>query len=210
MSDVLGKLIEGRGERDAIHMAIVPLVAGERLKPGTHFKVTGEKHRTSDGDTVFKAYAVKPCSHNASPATRRIVTSETQSDAIGVVDPFLAKPVEIGQQFYGCLYPGSITSLRHEWIHPAFAEKEPTDKDKALSEQWLRRYAVRIKPYEEDDRQGAFDRLCEGLRSDEVFAHGTDLHSFADLDDADELKFHAERYLGIRIDWDRFSFSCSC
>ena len=38
MSDVLGKLIEGRGERDAIHIAIVPVCAGENLNPGTHLE----------------------------------------------------------------------------------------------------------------------------------------------------------------------------
>ena len=30
----LGKLIDGPAERDAIHIAIAPVVANERLKPG--------------------------------------------------------------------------------------------------------------------------------------------------------------------------------
>lgn len=40
--------------------------------------------------------------------------------------------------------------------------------------------------------------------------YGRDLTGVYDLEDVDELRFHAERYLGIRINWDNFTFSCSC
>ena len=37
MSDItLGELITGTGERDAIHVALAPVKANERLKPGQH------------------------------------------------------------------------------------------------------------------------------------------------------------------------------
>ena len=209
MSDVLGKLIEGRGERDAIHIAIAPVCAGENLNPGTHVRLNGEEVRLDDGKILFKVVADKPGS-SATPA-RRIV-GQDQSSAIGVVDPFLHQNVAKGQQFYVCLYPGSITSLRHEWTHPAFAAKEPSADLMAESERWLREYAARIKPYDVESigAENAFHSLIDGLRQGEVFAHGTDLHSFAELEEADDLKLHAERYLGIRIEWGRFSFSCSC
>lgn len=95
----IGKLIDQQRHRDAIHIAVAPIVAGEKLAPGQHVGVH------ADG----KAY----CRHTTS---------------IGIVDPFLNVNVQIGEQFYMFLYPGTITSLRHEWEHPAFKAVEPPPK----------------------------------------------------------------------------------
>lgn len=93
----LGKLIDGEGARDAVHIAIAPMVAGEPLQPGQRVGVR-------DG----KAYASKSC-----------------ASVIGIVDPFLQAQVNRGQRFYLCLFPGTITSLRHQWTHPEFDEAKP-------------------------------------------------------------------------------------
>lgn len=85
----LGALIAGAEERDAIHVAVVPVTAGCPLAPGEHVCVTAGV---------------------ANPAAR--------GEGIGVVDPFLVEDVKRGQQFWLCLYPGTVISLRHVYRHP--------------------------------------------------------------------------------------------
>lgn len=172
----LGQLITEPQSRDAVHIAVAPVVAAERLKPG---------QRIGFDDPGFKVRA--------------------RLDGIGIVDPFLTADVEPEQQFWLWLDPGSVTGLRHDWSHPAFT-KEP---DKAKSETWLKSYAIIHNPYV-DSPDEAFEKLIEGLKSRELFFDGSNLHGIYDLDDAWDLKEHAERYLGIKIDFDNFSFSCSC
>jgi hypothetical protein len=81
--------------RDAIHIAVAPVVAAARLLPGQHVGLQ------EDGQA---------CAHE---------------EPIGIVDPFLTEAVAAGQRFWLFLYPGTITSLRHVWTHPAFKVKIP-------------------------------------------------------------------------------------
>lgn len=181
VSDVtLGKLLTGGEKRDAIHIAIAPVVAGQRLAPGVQ---VGFLEDSKSGRVGIDA------------------------EPIGIVDPFLLQSVEKGQRFYLFLFPGTVTSLRHDWTHPAFTEAvHVPDPD---SEKWLRKYAVDHYSYAPDE-EAAFTRLIENLKEQSLRFWGSDLAGLNDLDDADELRHHAERYLGIRIDWGSFSFSCSC
>lgn len=73
--------------RDAIHVAVVPMIAKSRLYPGNHIDADGNR---------------------------------TGGELVGIVDPYLTVPVEKGQKFFMFLYPGTVTSLRHVWTHPAF------------------------------------------------------------------------------------------
>jgi len=177
----LGQLIHGEQCRDAIHIAVAPVTAAEDLKPGVHIGFV-------KGSTTQVEAATNP---------------------IGIVDPYLTTGVQKGQSFWMFLYPNTITSLRHDWTHPSF---KPTTamaaRDLSYSEQWLRNYAARMNSYDTPER--AYELLCEGLRDRELFAHGSDLHGLYDLDDADELRQHAEAVLGIRINWGDYTFSCSC
>lgn len=104
----LGRIIEGTANRDAIHMAIAPVVASERLAPGQHIGLVED------------------------------AATGAAKELLGIVDPFLAGPVFKGERFFMFLYPNTITSLRHEWEHPAFGKKAPD----ANSEIWLREFAV--------------------------------------------------------------------
>lgn len=104
----LGKVInqDETAFRDAIHVAVAPLVAGTDLVPGQKFILV-------NGD--------------AFPAAEEV---DGLSSAVGVVDPFLnSTGVKKGQKFWGLIVPGTITSLRHAWGHPAFTAKVPQKKD---------------------------------------------------------------------------------
>lgn len=111
----LGHIITTPQQRDAIHVAVAPVVAATRLSPGEHVLVDQYGARAS-------------------------------SKGIGVVDPFLREEVKKGETFWLFLYPGTITSLRHDWTHPQMPVGEATKTPEPVrseSEQWMRRWAVR-------------------------------------------------------------------
>lgn len=97
--------------RDAIHLAVEPVVAAEKMLPGDHVGLL------SDGR-----------------ASRRA------SKFVGIVDPFIRDTVQEGQHFWLVLYPRTITSLRHVWSHPDFPEDSATMKAQIDAEQWLRNF----------------------------------------------------------------------
>lgn len=112
----LGSIINGSAERDAIHVAIAPIIAAETLEPGEHVGL------------LPNGCAASHVQH------------------IGVVDPFLKKEVMRGQKFWLILYPQTITNLRHDWKHPSFAEPSSVSAtgEQSESEQYLRRFAEQV------------------------------------------------------------------
>ena len=167
----VGKIITTPQERDAIHIAVAPMTAAELLSPGQHVGLT------HDGAAGFS------------------------DEPIGVVDPFLKTVVRKGQKFWLFLYPNTITSLRHEWIHPAFV---PTAKQE--SELWLRGFA-------ESWRMEYNYMIDEAVYGESIVA-GTDLHGTAELGaDHDLFWHHLEIVTGKSFTDEhvaKTTWSCSC
>ncbi len=114
----LGRLLEHDPPRDAIHVAVIPVVAGADI--GT------DNRRIMLVDGL--AYpGVMP------------------NNVVGVADPWIIGPICKGDRFWLLLTPGSITSLRHSWTHPAFPSAVA---DREASEAWLRVFADEMRtPY---------------------------------------------------------------
>lgn len=96
----IGKIIKGDAKRDAVHFAVIPMVAGVDLTPGIPVSVDPDDKKTYP---------------------------HAGDGAIGIVDPFLKQYVRAGQRFWLFLMPNTITTLRHVWEHPAFSNEPPPD-----------------------------------------------------------------------------------
>lgn len=98
----LGKPLSHEMPRDAVHIAVVPVIADESMHPGTRV-------------TVHAGHAW--------PAGKKNI--------VGIVDPYLTEAVANGERFWVFLMPGSITSLVHHWTHPDFPAMSDDPKVKA-------------------------------------------------------------------------------
>lgn len=112
--------IQPNAVRDAIHIAIAPVIANEGLKPGEHVGF-------SPGSTTHM---------------------ERSDSPIGIVNPFGGRVVA-GESFYLCLYPDTVTDMKHHWSHPSFGGPLIVATDKGASEAWLisfcKRYGLRME-----------------------------------------------------------------
>jgi hypothetical protein len=148
----LGQLITDEQHRDAVHIAVAPVIAGMEMYAGEHIGFT------DNGDAFT------------------VVTNAKKH--VGIVDPFLKeKCIYPGERFYMFLYPNTITSLRHEWTHPEFEKEselagmEPTFfklKGAVAEEKWISDFAEGIgSDYNEimeaaDAYLQSGDYLCRG------------------------------------------------
>lgn len=124
--ETLGTIITENEKRDAIHLAVLPVVAGQELAPGQDVGID------SDG-TAWHTKGVDVY--------------------IGIVDPFLKAWVKKGEHFWLVIYPRQITSLRHAWSHPDVPDDFQigqwtrlvagfTGPEKTASEKWLREFVA--------------------------------------------------------------------
>jgi hypothetical protein len=175
----LGELATGQTERDAIHIAVIPIVAGEALFPGIGILIRAGKAWRADRD----------------------------EESVGVADPFLhiKRTIEPGERFWLLLNPGSITSLRHQWTHPAFPIEAPaqTSADKAASEAWLHGHCKQYRI--------GYDELIEGAVDGEGACFGHD--DGPQWTRSDEFWWHVENVTGKRLSPEHREntwFHCSC
>ncbi len=187
--ETLGTLpIPDNSGRDAIHLAVEPVIAGVRLRPGERVKIE-------------EGFAV-PAGH----------------DAAGIVDPFLDGLVQSGQRFWFVVLPRTITSLRHVWSHPAFPEEASYHADadehyvsdsKGESKAWLESFADRLFSYAPPEEYGsALDQLIAGIEHDGYF--GTDIEYGDDTQPSAELYMHYERFTGKPAPKQPEGFRCAC
>lgn len=112
---ILGTIHSRTEGRDAIHLGVEQVVAGEELERGQPigFGKDGKVYSTwfnSDGKHAPKC--------------------------VGIVDPFIDSSSTIykGQKFWLVVLPRQITSLRHVWEHPDFKPSGETGNAQAAAE----------------------------------------------------------------------------
>lgn len=94
---VLGTVPPATAGRDAVHVAVVPIVAPCWLRPGERVDRDG-----------------------------RPAGSPGCGPVVGIVDPYRGEDgIRPGERVWLCLTPGTITGLRHVWTHPAFKTSVP-------------------------------------------------------------------------------------
>lgn len=192
MSDVwLGKTPPIGAERDATHVAVVPMVAAHQLMPGVHVGIV------EDGRAGVEA-----------------------ENKIGIVDPFLARPVSRGERFYLCLYPQSVSGLRHVYTHPALDNASTASTastldaaratQKQTSEQWLRDFCDRVDcpGYESVIAKAVEHQSKSNYYDDDAYLHfsGDDAHG----EIPPEFWEHAEIVTGRKLTKRPEYFSCAC
>lgn len=177
----LGKLIMGNQLRDAVHIAIVPVVATQYLEPAQNI---GFKYN----DIIHVGEVDNP---------------------IGIVDPFLTEAIRPGERFWMFLYPNTITSLRHDWTHPAFCDLNTSE-----AESYLRNFAERANI----GYQFMLDTMAMYLRDGKAWIqYGSEAARDAyENIDKDELWKNFNIVTGINTearhnkDFDISPFCCSC
>jgi hypothetical protein len=182
----LGNLIDEPVGRDAIHIAIAPVTAGTALNPGDRIGFSDLAHTVK----------IK------------------KKDAIGIVDPFLTHAVKKGDMFYMFLFPNTITSLRHEWLHPAFekedalAETEKTFialQGDPVAEKWITDFAEKVNCTYSEMLEAAESYLLTG----DYLCKGGDLEGEYVPDEFWNMYERIKRTTVKENDRNSF-FTCSC
>lgn len=178
----IGKLIEQTRYRDAIHIAVAPIEAGEKLAPGTRIGISNGKAMEID------------------PAVGIVDPFLTKTVRPGQWFYVFLFPGSIESLRHEWAHPA------FDKASPPPASPLP---EKAKSEAWLREYADRVNPYLKG--QEAYKTLLRDLEDKAITYHGIDMHDRSELIDEEDLRLHASIVLGKEINFDEFEyFSCTC
>lgn len=160
--------------RDAIHVAVVPVTADEDLQPGSRVGLVKQGRVSRSAECI-----------------------------IGIIDPFLKKPVEKNARCYLLLLPNTVQGMRHHWQHPAFSDSDSIVNDSSKSKEWISNYAAGLGVSYDDLMNAAEsyiehgDYWNEGDRFDGVYLDNV----FWD---------HFQAVTGKFVDDKSSFFSCSC
>lgn len=190
----LGSIIDASQKRDAIHLAVEPVIAGERLRPGDHIIIEGS-----------------------------VAVAADIGKGLGIVDPFLVNPVKKGERFWFIMYPRMITSLRHVWAHPAFVDEPgtpapvvPAVNPVAQAKRRIEEIAASFGADDEGDL--TYDRLMNAAREHVETEYGYLVQQggddwqdkFPDLSDEFWRLFQIVTGSVVPEDKKHSFFSCSC
>lgn len=114
--ETLGMIHFQKEYRDAIHLAVEPVVADCDLGVGQKIGII-----YPDGDVGLALpagveYAAGYQDAEGMPVVKKVPFH-------GIVDPFLPRGPKEGESFWFIMNPRMVTSLRHVWSHPDFLEE---------------------------------------------------------------------------------------
>ena len=203
---LIGHLLEGNAERDAVHIAVLPAYAVK-------------SNDISGGDLVRIPFGF-PEVDGCIPVLGCNYTGGF-SEPIGIVDPFLTYEtigefeIPEGKKFLVFVQPGLTTGLRHVYHFPQI-DQLPAAMSEA--EIWLRRFASKWN--------FNFVELIQNAKSEPppaegghyfgnyITAHGIDLHSRSELGEDHDVfwqklsEFTQREYSPEHRQ--KFTWSCSC
>ena len=118
--ETLGMIHFKKEKRDAIHLAVEPVKASCRLKPGERIGIV-------DGFAYPIGYQYVPYKHVKSvgdDGVNRIGFTRVNIPYQGIVDPFLTTDVQLGDKFWFVMKPREVRSLRYVWEAEGFPAGE--------------------------------------------------------------------------------------
>lgn len=167
----IGQIITGQGQqRDAIHIAVVPM-----------------KVQDPNGRGLYAGMRVKLARGKVDTVRSWDEDEDPEDACIGIVDPFIKTSwdsrINEGEEVWVFLFPGTITSLRHDWTHPRIPHEAPPKpegcglteaqlvrwtemrlegKVKIHSDKWMQEYCDSIDEDVKDIMDAAYDAVHHG------------------------------------------------